>query len=138
MLEEVLTYIHNWFRRTAYLNDWEVSDGSLDLPFLKEGQYYRILGSTFNDGLHQHPATLTDESFHGEIWSLAIPQQIIDLSNEIDDWKSKNGDAADSPYQSESFGGYSYSKGSRSDTDAELLSGWQAAFNSRLIPWRKL
>lgn len=116
---------------------WEVSDGCIDLPLL-DGQYYRIVGSVFNDGLHQYPDNdLTDEVFSGNIYGLAIPKQLIEIANEIKDWQDKNGDAADSPYQSESFGGYSYSKASGSSGDGSL-SGWQLAFASKLNPWRKL
>lgn len=136
MLEQVLTHIHNFFEVGYIAAKWQVVDGALDLPFLQDGQYYLIRGSVFNDGLHQYPDNdLTDEAFSGVIFSLAIPKQLIELAKEIEDWQAKNGDQADSPYQSESFGGYSYSKGSGSSGD---LSGWQAAYASKLNPWRKL
>ena len=136
MLERVLTHIHNWFACSWRNGDWQVVDGTLDLPFLQDGQYYQIVGSVFNDGLHQYPDNdLKDETFTGQIRGLAIPKQVIELADEIKQWQEKNGEQADSPYQSESFGGYSYSKGS---DGAGELSGWQKAFASRLNPWRKL
>lgn len=141
MLENVLTYIHNWFVKSKQSGTWDVEGGTLSVPFLQEGQYFRVVGSVFNDGLHQYPAEgMTDESFNGEIWALAIPKQIIDLAEEISDWVETNKKVLDSPYSSESFGGYSYTKSSdlSSDNGDVTLTGWQAAFNSRLIPWRKL
>lgn len=138
MLERVLIHIHNWFDCGWYDGKWQVLDGCLDLPFLQDGQYYRIIGSVFNDGLHQYPSDdLKDETFCGLICPLAIPKQVIELAEEIEAWQEKNGEQADSPYQSESFGGYSYSKGS-SSSDDNGLSGWQKAFAGRLNPWRKL
>lgn len=137
MLERVLTYIHNRFEVSAHSGTWQVADGSLYLPFFQDGQYYWITGSIFNDGLHQYPSDdLTDEEFKGIVYGLAIPKQVIELSLEIKDWEEKNGDQANGPFQSESFGGYSYTKGS--DSGDGNLSGWQKAFASRLNPWRKL
>lgn len=138
MLERVLTHIHNWFDISWRNGEWQVVDGCLDLPFLQDGQYYRIIGSVFNDGLHQYPDNdLKDEIFFGQIRGLAIPNQVIEIADEIKEWQDKNGAHSDSPYQSESFGGYSYSKGSDS-SDTGGLSGWQKVFASRLNPWRKL
>jgi hypothetical protein len=85
---------------------------------------------------------LRDEVFNGAVWSLAIPQAVVDLNAEIDAWKTKYegaDSAAMSPFTSESFGGYSYSKGSsRGVEDDGSLGGWQAAFANRLIQWRKI
>ena len=92
----------------------------------------------FNDGLHQYPAVdLTDETFTGSVWALAVPKAVIDLSVEIEAWQEKNGEAVASPYQSESFGGYSYTKRS-AGSDSGTLNGWQDAFRGRLNDWRKL
>ena len=138
MLERVLTHIHNWFEVSWIADEWQVVDGCLDLPFIQDEQYYRIYGSVFNDGLHKYPDNdLTDEKFSGVICGLAIPKQVIEIAEDIAEWQEKNGDQADSPFQSESFGGYSYSKGSEASND-NGLSGWQKAFASKLNPWRKL
>ena len=71
------------------------------------------------------------------MWALAVPKAVIDLSGEIEAWQEKNGEAAASPYQSESFGGYSYTKRS-AGSDSNALNGWQDAFRGRLNDWRKL
>ena len=140
MLEQLLMCLNNWFLLPdgVHAGTYSVEQGGITLPFLRDGQYFRICGSVFNDGLHQYPAVdLTDETFTGSVWALAVPKAVIDLSVEIEAWQEKNGEAVASPYQSESFGGYSYTKRS-AGSDSGTLSGWQDAFRIRLNNWRKL
>ncbi len=140
MLEQVLIHLRNWFQSGIYADVYTIQDGNITLPFLQNGQYFRICGSVFNDGLHQYgPAMelLQDETFTGAVWALAIPKSVVDLADEIAAWKEKYGAVIDSPYTSESFGGYSYSKASGAG-DSTGSSGWQAAFRARLNPYRKL
>ena len=138
MLEQVLRHLNNWFLVDIHEGTFTVENGSITLPFLLTNQYFRIVGSVLNDGLHQYPAVdLTDETFTGSVWALAVPKAVIDLSVEIEAWQEKNGEAVVSPYQSESFGGYSYTKRS-AGSDGNALNGWQGAFKGRLNDWRKL
>lgn len=138
MLEQVLRHLNNWFLVEIHEGTFTVENGSITLPFLLTNQYFRIVGSVFNDGLHQYPvADLTDETFPGSVWALAVPKAVTDLSVEIEAWQEKNGEAVASPYQSESFGGYSYTKRS-AGSDSGTLNGWQDAFRGRLNDWRKL
>ena len=138
MLEQVLRHLNNWFLVDIHEGMFTVENGSIALPFLQNGQYFRICGSVFNDGLHQYPVIdLTDETFTGTVWALAVPKAVVTLSTEIAAWEEKNGEAAASPYQSESFGGYSYTKRS-AGSDSGTLNGWQDAFRGRLNDWRKL
>lgn len=136
MLEQVLGELHNWFVREVVEGDFTISGGRLllpDGPALLDGQYLRVVGSALNDGLHQWPvADLADEEFHGEVWALAVPAAVIELANEIDIWCKKNPESA---YTSESFGGYSYTKGSGADG---MPMRWQDVFRRRLNQWRKL
>ena len=139
MLEQVLMNIRRWFpvEGGIYSGTFTIKDGGLTLPFLADGQYFRICGSVFNDGLHQYNVLdLTDETFTGTIWALAIPQAVIELAAEIETWQKKNGDASVSPYQSESFGGYSYSKATDAETGRAVT--WQSAFKQQLSAWRKI
>lgn len=140
MLEQVLTHIHNWFQVGIYPGTYTISNGGVTLPFLQDGQYFRIVGSLFNDGLHQYgPAMelLQDETFDGAVWALAVPKSVVELAGKIAAWQEKYGAVIDSPYTSESFGGYSYSKASGAG-DIAGSGGWQAAFRARLNPYRKL
>lgn len=139
MLEQVLMHLNNWFLVPGGIHEgtYTIEDGGITLPFLANGQYFRICGSVFNDGLHQYPASdLKAETFDGTVWALAVPQAVIELASEIEAWQKKNGDASVSPYQSESFGGYSYSKATDSASGGAVT--WQTAFRSRLNAWRKL
>lgn len=137
MLEELLTELNNWFVAPdgIHTGTFTVSeDGSIALPFLRDGQYFRIVGSESNDGLYQYPATgLVPESFTGLVWVLAIPKAVITLSEEISAYRAKNKDA--SPFTSESFGGYSYTKATNS---SGLAVGWRDVFASRMSPYRKM
>ena len=139
MLEQVLMNIRNWFpvKGGIHSGTFTIKDGGITLPFLADGQYFRVCGSVFNDGLHQYNVLdLTDETFNGTIWALSIPQPIIDLANEIQEWQDKNADALSSPYSSESFGGYSYSKATNSETGG--AETWQSHFKQQLSAWRKI
>ena len=149
MLSEVCREIRNWFDKSRYIGDFVIANGTITsrndgTMGLQDGQYFRIIGSVFNDGIYQYPATdLHDESFEGAVWALAIPKEIIDLSNDIDAWVAKYAtvDSVNmSPYNSESFGGYSYSKsGGGSSSDSAHPSGtWKTVFADRLNRWRKI
>ena len=138
MLEQVLMNIRNWFTVDGgiYSGTFTIEDGGITLPFLANGQYFRICGSVFNDGLHQYPEDdLVDETFNGTIWALAIPPAVVDLADEISKWQEKNGEAASGIYQSESFGGYQYSK--QTESDGGQVTVW-SVFRKRLNQWRKL
>lgn len=138
MLEQVLRHLNNWFLVEIHEGTFTVENGSITLPFLLTNQYFRICGSVFNDGMHQYPVVdLTDETFTGSVWALAVPKAVVALAEDIAAWEEKNGEAAASPYQSESFGGYSYTKRSEG-SDSGTLNGWQDAFRGRLNDWRKL
>ena len=142
MLETVLTHLKNWFVVPCGVHEgvFTVENGCIELPFLQEGQYYRICGSVFNDGLHKYGYTpddmMQDETFTGAVWALAIPKTVVELAAEIEEWQEKNGEALASPYTSESFGGYSYTKATDSKTGS--VATWETVFLSRLNPYRKL
>lgn len=139
MLEQVLMNIRNWFpvKGGIHSGTFNIKDGGITLPFLADGQYFRICGSVFNDGLHQYNVLdLVDETFTGTIWALAIPKAVIELADEIGKWQEKNGEAASSPFSSESFGGYSYSKATDAETGGAVT--WQSAFKQQLSAWRKI
>ena len=132
MLETVLMYLNNWFVVGRYDDIYTIEDRKLTLPFLANGQYFRIVGSLFNDGVYQYPAELTDETFDGSVWALAIPKALLSTVDEITAWTAKNGDGG--LYTSESFGGYSYSKAT---TSKGLAVGWRDVFAAQLAPWKK-
>lgn len=133
MLEAVLQSIHNWFEVGIHPGTYTIEGGSLELPFLQEGQYFRIIGSVFNDGLHQYPAELKNETFTGTVWALAVPKAVEELAKNVSDWQNINGNPG--PYSSESFGGYSYTRATNSQGQAAT---WKDAFRAQLNRWRKI
>ncbi len=153
MLTEICQYLKNWFDRdqAKYFGKFEVKNGVVymnDVALdLLPGQYYRIIGSIFNDGVRMYEGQsdneLKDESFTGAVWSMAIPPDVIALAGEIEAWQAKYGGVNSvtmSPFNSESFGGYSYSKsggGASAGGGGAQPGTWQAAFEARLNLWRK-
>ena len=144
MLEEVLRYINNRFDRDKHgqpygsaSGTFSIQGGTLAVAGLVEGQYFWVEGSRLNDGLHLYPDTeMSDEEFDGTIVFLVVPRPVAELAAEIAEWNEKNAAIIDSPFQSESFGGYSYSKASGGAETAP--AAWQAQFGARLHPYRKL
>ena len=132
---DVCAEIRNYFVLPdgIHTGSYAISDGSIVLPFLADGQYFRIVGSVFNDGVYQYPtADLTDETFRGAVWAMAPERAFLDVVDEIKAYAQT--DAAQvSPYQSESMGGYSYSLRAGSDP-----ASWQSVFRRRLNRWRKM
>jgi hypothetical protein len=140
MIEKICAYIHNYFAYGRYSGTFTIENGSIALPFLVDGQYFRICGSRLNDGVYQYPTdALADETFDGVIWEMRVPRAFLDLVTEIEAWQEKYGAATAGPYQSESFNGYSYNKGTASDASGRSVPiTWQTTFGSYLNQWRKL
>ena len=138
MLTEICAELRNWFvvPNGVHIQTYTISGGSIaPLDFLQEGQYFRIIGSVFNDGVHQYPAAdLTDEVFHGAVWAMALPPSLIALSAEIEEYNKSDAGKA-SPYISENFGGYGYTKATGSN--GKVLT-WKSVFADALNRYRKL
>ena len=135
-LAELCAEVRNYFETDKRFGEFTISGGTFaPSDFIQDGQYFRIVGSTFNDGVYRYPATgLTDETFTGAVWAMSLPPDFIALSAEIEEYN--NSDAGKvSPFTSESFGGYAYTKAT--DSNGAPI-GWQKAFASRLNQWRKL
>lgn len=139
MLTELCGVLRNWFETDRISGTYTVENGSITLPFLQNGQFFRVVGSVFNDGVHQYPDyAMADETFDGSIWPMSVPPALLCLGEEIKAWQEKNGDIAASPYTSESFGGYSYSKTTSGSATSAGMVTWQSVFKSRLNQWRKI
>lgn len=138
IITEICAELRNWFvvPNGVHIQTYTISGGSIaPLYFLQEGQYFRIIGSVFNDGVHQYPASdLTDEVFHGAIWAMAVPPAVIDLATEIEEYNKSDAGKA-SPYISENFGGYGYTKATGSN--GKVLT-WKSVFADALNRYRKL
>jgi hypothetical protein len=131
MLNEFCAEINNYFNYgIVYTGRYKIENGTIKTRF-EPGQFFRIVGSKFNDGVYRQPASdLTDEEFCGAIWPMDVPPDVFRLIDEIQDWKAKYGAVGDSPYKSESFDGYSYTKDGNGT--------WQSVFADRMNRYRKL
>lgn len=139
MLGTILAFIRNDFHTDVYKESkFEIKDGTISLPFLVEGQYFKIEGSKLNDGVYLYPAeNLLDETFSGRITALAIPRALRDKLPEFENyekWRSEQ-IAKGGAYSSESFNGYSYSI--QTNADGTLFTACQY-FKEFLNQWRKI
>lgn len=147
MLTEICAEIKNYFTYESdkHFGDFAIIDGAitplLDLPT----DYIRIVGSRKNNGVHKlSDADLIDEEkFHGSVWIMSPPKAFLDLAAEIAEWQAKNGGVdsqAMSPFNSESFGEYSYSKSGGASSGGSSSGGadWRSAYSSRLNIYRKI
>lgn len=153
ILTDLCEELRNWFDVDRHFGEFTIENGTLQSDFLREDQCYRIVGSIFNDGVLCYkneklnwvlgtdnnsrfmfePIT-HDEIFKGAVWELAFPNNFMVFYKTMCDWENDNRKIIDSPYTSESFGGYSYSLG---------LSGgkgvtWKTHFADELQRWQKV
>ena len=125
----------NFFAKTQHCGEFTITTGGIaPLDFIAENQYFRIIGSKFNDGVYKNNpdglGKLIPEEFKGAVWSMAVPPDVIELINNISEWEQKNKTVINSPYTSESFDGYSYSK-------SEKNTSWKTQFASEINSYRR-
>lgn len=51
-IESICAETHNYFESDKVIADYAIENGLISLPFLSEGQFFRIVGSKFNDGVY--------------------------------------------------------------------------------------
>lgn len=145
-LTDVCKELNNWYDRgQRFFGTFTVSNGKLSgfEERLKPGQFYRVVKSAFNDGVHRYgdaEDVLTDETFDGAVWIMFVPPNIQRLAKTIADWRDVN-EAADSPalspFAMESHGGYAYQmRGGMTDSGAGVMT-WQIVFAAQLNAERK-
>ena len=131
-----------------YSRAFTISDGNIvPSDFLKDGQYFRICGSDLNDGVYKNTAkgreALVDEEFEGTNWAMSVPRDFVELVDRIAAWAALNespNSANMSVFSSESFGAYSYTKGSGGGSKSGVSGAnttWQTAFYDSLTPYRR-
>jgi len=130
---------------------------------LQPGRWYRILDSDFHDGVYQvpeeepeeepeegpeeepeeeaeveaeEPEEEQSEAFYCTLWALGVPSGLLSIAAEMEAWQAKYGDVISSPYQSESFGGYSYSKAGVSSSNSGTATVW-TQFADALAPYKR-
>lgn len=150
ILDEICDTLHNYFTKTTdvHRGKFTIENGSLTSDFLQENQYFRIVGSVFNDGVYCFPYNeLTDEEFNGEVWAMSVPTALRELLTDITAWENTYGYGGSnasmnySPFTSESFNNYSYSKGSKTGGTATSSASpmtWKDVFGEKLRRWKRL
>lgn len=151
MLNAICAEIKNYFtfEKDKHFGDWAVVDGAIAPLFDIPTDYIRIVGSHKNDGVHKRNEhgvfELVDEGeFHGAIWVMSPPADFLALVAEMEQAQEKFGGVdseAMSPFNSESFGGYSYSKSSGGSASGSGTStGYDvfAVYASRLNIYRRI
>lgn len=140
LINAMCSNIRNYFPIVKIMDDFTIEGGRISLSFLKPGQYFRVLGSVFNDGVWKYDENLMmqDEVFYGIIWSMRVPPDFIALSEEIEAYNQTEASKPNG-YESESFGGYSYVKaGGRTVNASPNSNQWEQVFKSRLNRYRKM
>lgn len=143
MIAQVMDECRNHFWREYLSGAFSVKNGMLHE--LGKGldvggfRYVIIVGSMQHDGLWQvnqgaegallsGAENLADETFIGKVYFCAPPADFVQLCSEIEAFTAKY---PVTPYQSESFGAYSYSKAAGAGS-----ADWRGAFGRRLSTWR--
>lgn len=145
MIGEICAELKNYFtyEEDRHIGDFTIVNGvlvpSLDFPT----DYIRIVDSRLNNGVHKKNKDgvfeLADESWHGSVWIMSPTADFLSLVDEIAEWQTKYADVIQSPYQSESFGGYSRTMASgNSSSGGSQSPTWQSQFGSRLKRYRRM
>lgn len=141
-MEDILSYINNYFAVTKEEGTFKIEDNSIKIKgnYL-QGQFIKLEGSVLNDGIHKvenlggETITLTganNEEFEGVIYSLAIPKDLINIAIKFEELKEKSPNGI---YDSESFGEYSYTLAKNSKGEIyRTLDG----FKNELKKYRKM
>lgn len=143
MLTNICAYLHNYFDYERHSGEISIVNGVIfcngKTITLDEGQYFALFRERIPLGVfNEVPA---DKTFVGSVWLMDVPKDVLDADKWADDWMKANGGAgseANSPFQSESFGGYSYNKGSNSSGKGGSSVFDNAQFARMLAPYRKL
>lgn len=146
MIEDVCAHLHNYFEededtgeRLIYSGTYTIQNGTITLPFLMPGQYFRVFGSKMNNGVHLYPDyDMIDETFDGTIWEMRVPKAFLSMVDEIEDWVDKYGEIMRNPYQSEDvIGVFRYTKMTSGKISGDFIATWQNAYKDKLNQWRK-
>lgn len=145
MLTRVCRYLKNWFVKESYPGNITVSDGKVYCNGseieMSEGQHFALVRTRYVYGAYSYGDEIEDSEFEGAVWIMDVPQDVLDVVARMTEWETANGgvdSAAMSPYQSESFGGYSYSKASGSNGKVGSSVFDNAEFASVLRPFKKI
>lgn len=144
MLTEICAYLHNYFEYERHNGSIKIESGAITCDgeeiTLDNGQFFALFRGRIPLGVFK-ANNVPDKTFNGSIWLMDVPKGILDADEWAENWKEKNGgvdSANNSAFESESFGGYSYTKGTNTNGKAGASVFDNAQFASMLAPYRKL
>lgn len=109
--------------------------------FLIDKQFFAIKGSKLNDGVYYNTlegrGMLLDETFKGAIWDMSVPPAFLEFCESAEAYKAKYNELGlnFTGFQSESFGGYSYSLPAGAP---EFMVQWLDRLNRSYRRWRRI
>ena len=147
MLTEICQRLKNWFDLKSdhtpyghYSGTITISNNAITLNgeiFTVPTAYFRLIDSYKNNGVHKVGDTLKDETFTGSIWLMVIPDKVVSIAADMQQWLLDYGNASKAPFSSESHKGYSYTKAINGGNSGAMSNVWNA-FESDLATWRKI
>lgn len=141
MLTKVCRYLKNFFVKENHIGYITVSDGKVFCDgseiSMQEGQLFALVRTHYVFGTYAYGDELEDSEFDGAVWIMDVPADVLDAVELMTEWETANGGVDNlSPYQSESFGGYSYTKASSGGKVGASVFDI-AEFASVLNPYKK-
>ena len=143
MLTEICAYLHNYFDYERHYGNISIIGGVIfcngNEISLDVGQHFALFRNRIPLGVFD--TVPPDKTVEGASWLIDVPQAVLNADKWADEWMKQNGgadSATNSAFQSESFGGYSYNKGTNSNGKGGMSVFDNAQFNRMLNPYRKL
>ena len=145
MLTEICGYLNNLFDVERFTGRVRIEDGVVSCNSkevsMGEGQLFALLRKNYVLGVYKYGEDeLDDKEFDGAVWIMDVPDDVLRIAEEVSAWQAKYGgvdSASMSPFNEESFAGYSYVKSSYSDKSNGAVA-WQDMYKSRLSRYRKV
>ena len=140
ILTTVLRSLPRFFERSSESGTFTIENEILtgNSQVFLVGSYVALTGSILNNGIYLVTDNLItipeakDETFTGEIYQLAIPNDFLAMVEEIQG-NIETTAKADQGITSFSFGGYSESRATTADG---VVASWREVYKSRLVPYR--
>lgn len=143
MLTEICAYLKNYFDYERCIGTIKIAGGAITCDeepvAIENGQHFALFRDRYCLGVYKAGEEIPDKTFTGAVWLMDVPDAIKKADDWAEEWNQKNGSAAaNGPFQSESFGGYSYTKGNSATGGIGSGVFDQAAFKAMLAPYKKI
>ncbi|MCM1315132.1 MAG: hypothetical protein NC205_01005 [Prevotella sp.] len=142
-ITRMCTILHNFFtdKNHIFYNTYTIHDNIINVDFINNGQYFRITGSSLNNGVYCNDPDdlkrLKNETFTGAVWVMDVPPDFVRLCDEVERFNAKIAELSGNfqGYASESWGGYSYTLPTSAPT---FMQEWQHRIKQGMNCYRKI